>query len=159
MEVQMDQDHDHQHQAVTGSTDLPGGRRKFLRQVGMTAAATAAFAGIGDVAGMKAAGAATKVKPTSAANKDTLVRALPVAELPAVSRKKVQEIRLRHGQEKGENPDAAGAMYCFCDPNHCPGACHPNGVWCHYCYYWSGGYCGPSGYYCIEGCGSGFFCP
>jgi hypothetical protein len=155
----MDQEH-HGQPAQAEGDGKPAGRRKFLRQVGMTALATAAFAGVGDAAGLTSASAASKGKSLGAASKGTLIQAMPVAELPASSRKKVQEIRIRHGQETNVLPDAKGAMYCYCDPGNCPGACHPSNVWCHYCYYWSGAYCGPSGYYCVgTGCGSGFFCP
>ena len=38
----------HQHDAQP-----PSGRRKFLRQLGMTAAATAALSGLADVVGLK----------------------------------------------------------------------------------------------------------
>jgi nitrous oxide reductase len=129
-------------------------RRKFLRQVGVTAAATAAFAGIADATGLGSAFAATKTTPTGPAGKTmTLVRALPAKDLPAGQAKKVQEIRARRAQELAGNvnPATVGEYYCYCTPGQCGSGCHPNGVWCHYCYNVFG-YCIISAHYCIEGC-------
>jgi hypothetical protein len=133
-------------------------RRKFLRQVGLTAAAGAAAAGIVEVAGLAPAFGATRgTTSAGSAGNPTLVRAVTPSKLPASAAKKLQEIRSRQVQESTVHPDSA--MFCYCTPGQCPGgACHPDGVWCHYCYNVSG-FCGPSGYYCINGCGSGYFCP
>ena len=106
----------------------PATRRKFLHQIGMTAAATAAVAGLADVAGMKPAYAATKGTP-----KKTGVRA--VSTLPPEAQKKIHEIR-------SARPDVAVFYSCELTPNHCgAGGCHPAGVWCHFCCYVSS-YCG-----------------
>jgi hypothetical protein len=95
----------HQH-----DTQPPSGRRRFLRQLGMTAAATAALSGLADVAGLKPAAAATRA--------------------PAGT-------KVRGGRDHASIvPDATVTSVTFectlcvgcCDP-----VCTPSGVWCHNC--------------------------
>lgn len=114
-------DREHHEKQPSHSQDPPASRRKFLRHIGMTAAATAAIAGFADVAGMKPALAATK----GASSKSTLVGKAP----PGV-RKQVQEIRASRGLQL-----AAGynTVFCRLAVGYCGAPCHPNGVWCHTC--------------------------
>ena len=120
--------------------DGPATRRKFLRQVGMTAAATAAVAGLADVAGMKPAFAAAKSK------------GVPARAMSPSMQKKIQEIRSVH-------PDTTLFYSCALAPGHCGGPCHPSGVWCHNCCYVSN-YCGGPKIECIYSCNGGdyYFC-
>ncbi|HZR52330.1 MAG TPA: hypothetical protein VFB06_22820 [Streptosporangiaceae bacterium] len=99
----------------------PATRRKFLRQIGMTAAATAAVAGIADIAGMQPARAAANGAPGNS----TLVRSAP----PGV-RKQLQEIRVRRGiaAPAGYNTD-----FCRLDVGFCSGGGCKGGKWCHDC--------------------------
>jgi len=124
--------HDHEPPAEAEGSDRLSNRRKFLRQAGMTTAAVAALAGIGDVMG---------VTPAFASDKDKKFN-WAIASLQTGSGKSAKA------------QDVVEYLNCTCAPNHCPGACHPNGVWCHYCTYSSGGYCVPDGYYCLSGCGT-----
>lgn len=111
-------------------THAPSGRRSFLRQVGLTGVAAAAWAGIGDVVGLT---------PAHAASKGKSPRRVITATIG--------------GHDAPDAPDATQIFNCDCTPGKCPGGpCHPDGVWCHECTWVSGGYCAPNGYYCIEGC-------
>jgi hypothetical protein len=99
------------------------GRRKFMRQVGVGAAATAALVGVTDVVGMKSAVAAT-TKDDPKANKAATIRA--AKEIHA---KKVKEVRARTGSEK----IATIITCCNLSAGHCAGGCRPAGIWCHIC--------------------------
>jgi hypothetical protein len=115
----MDQQHDAQ-----SSQNEPGkapSRRKFLRQVGMTAAAAAAVAGAAEVFGLTPASAAakqgTRGRPALPANK--------LSEAPPALAKKVRDIR---AAQPNYNP-----FYCCSPtPGHCGKPC-PHGEWCHTC--------------------------
>jgi hypothetical protein len=118
----------------------PAPRRKFLRQIGMTAVATAAIAGVADVAGAKPAFAGGKL--AAATNK------LPSGS-KSVAQKKLREIR-------GQNPtETCSEIYvsCLVTPGVCNGGkpCTPDGVWCHTCCYLSGG-CGTRRTLCYTSC-------
>jgi hypothetical protein len=130
--------HDSQPEQNQGA---PATRRKFLRQIGMTAAATAAVTGLADVAGMKPAFAATKGTPKSEG-------ARVISTLSPARQKKIQEIRSAH-------PDTLLFMSCQLTPGKC-GGCHPAGVWCHLCCSVSA-YCGNYGHYnnCSYVCSGG----
>jgi hypothetical protein len=117
----------HQHDAQP-----PNGRRKFLRQLGMTAAATAALSGLADVVGLKPAEAATR----------------------AEGRMKVRGAR---ASASGNLATVTGAFFgCSLCYGCCGSPCTPSGVYCHYC---AGGTLMSngdvvdsfSGYYCIGG--------
>ena len=111
----------HQEAAVPG-------RRKFLRQVGLTAAATAVVAGTADVLGvtpaLASANKAARTKSMLAHN------AVPASELSPVAAKRVREIRTKYD---AAHPDAICSWYCELAPGSCGAPCHPNGVWCHLC--------------------------
>lgn len=126
---------DQHHQPPDGTPPAPS-RRKFLRQVGMTAAATAAAVGAAEALGMTPAFAGSKqgARVTPA----TPMNVMPLAQLPAGTAKRMQEIRSVH-------PDSA--VCCDPDPGHCGGPCHPSSVWCHVCCN-SLGYCW---YSCLYG--------
>jgi hypothetical protein len=94
------------HQHDLQSSD---GRRAFLRRLGMTAVATAALAGIADVAGQNPAGAAVRTK---GANQ---VRGVGQGASAALQSGTVQ------------------SLYCYPNPGQCGSACQPNGVYCHLC--------------------------
>jgi hypothetical protein len=131
-----------------------GSRRKFLRQFGITAAATAAFTGAADAAGLGAAfGASKNTRRDPVGRPMKMVRPMPAHELPRGEFKQVQVIRAQHAQAGQADPGRVdGAYVCWCIPGACPGACHPAGVWCHYCFNTTNQHCIKSGYYCIEGC-------
>lgn len=95
----------HQHDAQP-----PSGRRKFLRQLGMTAAATAALSGIADVAGLKPAEAATRPRGV----------------------KKVRGVRESVTLDSAESATAR-SLYCYPAPGSCGEPCEPSGLYCHGC--------------------------
>jgi hypothetical protein len=121
----------------------PPNRRKFLRHVGMTAAATAALAGITDMAGINPALAASK---GGSLKKATLVRAVKTSELTPAQRKRVRTVT-GTAQPNVDNDD----MFCTCTPGDCGSPCHPSSVWCHYCTKIASSSTCKSGYYCIGG--------
>ncbi len=114
----MDQ-HEHDGQSLGHEAGKASSRRKFLRQVGMTAAATAAAVGAADVFGVTAASAAakqgTRGRPT-----------MKVSEGPPALVKKVRDIR-------AARPNYLPFYCCSPTPGDCGKPCHPNGVWCHTC--------------------------
>jgi hypothetical protein len=116
--------------------DQPSSRRKFLRQIGMTAAATAAFAGITDIAGVKPAYAGTRIKLPGQA---TLIRSATAAEMPRSTVKQIREIRERMA------PDARTC--CIPAPGACGAPCHPKSFFCHACLSANGG----GGFACLHG--------
>jgi hypothetical protein len=128
--------------------NAPATRRKFLRQIGMTGAATAMVVGLADVAGVKPAFAATKATPKSRG-------VLTSPNLPAQAQKRIQEIRARTTAD----PDTAYFVGCSPTPGECGGPCEPAGVWCHWCCYESG-YCGGREISCWRSCigGDYYFC-
>jgi hypothetical protein len=147
MEVPVDKDtHDSQPAQNRGA---PPNRRKFMRQVGMGAAATAAIAGLADVAGMKPAAAATKRAPTN-----TGVLTSPT--LSTTTQKKIQEIRAR---TVDVHPDTTYFIACSPTPGDCGGPCEPAGVWCHWCCV-DENYCGGLAVSCWRSCVGGdyYFC-
>jgi hypothetical protein len=95
----------HQHDAQP-----PSGRRRFLRQLGMTAVGTAALSGLADVVGLKPAAAATRaeggMKIRGARSRASV---LPDATVTSVT----LTCNLCEG---------------CCDPD-----CTPAGVYCHNC--------------------------
>ena len=115
----------HQHVAQP-----PSGRRKFLRQLGMTAVGTAALSGLADVAGLKPAAAATRgMKVRGARNRASVV---PDATVTSVT------------------------LTCTLCEGCCSPACSPSGIWCHNCeaVTWIGGGIGQiawAGIICIGG--------
>lgn len=129
----MDHDHHGPPSEAEGS-DRPSGRRKFLRQAGMTAAAAAALVGIGDVVGLTPASGATMRSAGATMRSGWALTGTQVR--PEIS----------------DAPHNTQVMSCTCTPSQCPETCHPDGVWCHYCVWVSGGYCSPTGYYCLQGC-------
>jgi hypothetical protein len=123
--------HHHDGQSLPPETGPTASRRKFLRQVGMTAAAAAAGVGAADVFGVRSAHAAPKQgthgRPT-----------MKLSEGPPALVKRVREIR-------SARPDEGIPVCCSPAPGNCGRPCHPNGVWCHIC-------CSISCWYsCIEG--------
>jgi hypothetical protein len=106
----------------------PSGRRKFLRQLGMTAAATAALSGLADVVGLKPAAAATRA---------------------------MGDMKARGAREQNSQAATVGATSVICQVcSGCCGApCTPSGVYCHFC--WGQTIVngipiiGFSGYYCL----------
>ena len=103
-------------------------RRKFLRQVGLTAAATAAVAGAADAFGVTAARASTQ---KAARTKVSIGKnATPFSKASPATAKKVREIRAEYN---AAHPDAVCSWYCHLAPGSCGAPCHPNGVWCHVC--------------------------
>jgi hypothetical protein len=118
----MDQQHHDGQPTATVDDSAQPQRRKFLRHVGMAAAA-AAVVGITDVAGAKSAFAATKGSPGS---KAIVIRGGPNGW--GSKAKQIQEIR------HDARPDTSyGYISCNPSANQCGGACTPNGIWCHYC--------------------------
>jgi anaerobic selenocysteine-containing dehydrogenase len=117
----------HQHDAQP-----PSGRRKFLRQLGMTAAATAALSGLADVAGLRPAAAATR-----AAGGMKVRGARKNASLQRVTVNSVY-------------------LTCYVCSGCCGSPCTPSGVYCHHC---TGvtvvngdiGVIAFAGYYCLGG--------
>ena len=117
----------HQHDAQP-----PSGRRKFLRQLGMTAAATAALSGLADVAGLRPAAAATR-----AAGGMKVRGARKNAPLQRVTVNSVY-------------------LTCYVCSGCCGSPCTPSGVYCHHC---TGvtvvngdiGVIAFAGYYCLGG--------
>ena len=108
----------------------PGSRRKFLHQVGMGAAATAAIAGFADVAGMTRASAATKRRVSGKEARE--IRAQNPR--PPHVEKRIQEIRLRKAE--GLTTDSSPSYsYCIPTPGQCNGVGGPckKGYWCHLC--------------------------
>jgi hypothetical protein len=132
----MDQDHHDEKSPEYGGLTAPRSRRKFLRNVGMTAAATAAVVGVTDAMGMMPAFGAARGsgRPGSWAGD------IPISELPPNVAKKMREIRARQGSDPG---------YLCCVPAHgdCGGPCTPASVWCHACCD-SNGHCG---FFCVYG--------
>jgi hypothetical protein len=112
--------HDGQSDQHT-ETPVPN-RRKFLRQAGMTAAATAAVVGAADAFGLTPAFASAK--QTAKAKPATPYNVMPFDKLPASTAKRMKEIRAVH-------PDSVTC--CDPQPGHCNGPCHPSSVWCHLC--------------------------
>jgi hypothetical protein len=116
----MDQ-HQHDGQSSRDETGKAPSRRKFLRQVGMTAAAAAAVAGAADVFGVAPAFAAAK----QGTRDRSATPARKLGEAPPALAKKVREIRTARANY---NP-----FYC-CSPT--PGDCGKpcvRGEWCHTC--------------------------
>ena len=117
----------HQH-----DTQPPSGRRKFLRQLGMTAAATAALSGLADVVGLKPAAAATR------AEGDMKVRG--ARQYTSRANVTVNSVYLE----------------CYVCSGCCGSPCTPSGVYCHHC---TGvtvvngdiGVIAFAGYYCLGG--------
>jgi hypothetical protein len=110
------------------------GRRKFLRQVGMTAAAAAAAVGAAELAGLKPAAAAAKRKAvaSSASSRGTARRKIV---RPLVAGQAVR-------------PDCeAGYDWCVCSEGNCDGGHCPHGYVCNWCF---SGACGDF-YTCIKG--------
>jgi hypothetical protein len=106
------------------------GRRKFLRQLGMTAAATAALSGLADVAGLRPAAAATRA---------------------------AGGMKVRGARNRASSVTVVSAFFgCSLCSGCCGGPCTPSGVYCHFC---AGGTLMSngdtvdtfSGYYCIGG--------
>jgi hypothetical protein len=113
------------------------GRRKFLRQFGMTAAAAAAAVGVTELAGLTPAAAATRGKAATQPFRGT-------APLKIV----------RSAANHAAAPDC-DPIYgtCACDEGHCDGGHCPHGYVCNYCITECG-----DGFYCIKGgCREGFF--
>jgi anaerobic selenocysteine-containing dehydrogenase len=120
----------HQHDAQP-----PSGRRKFLRQLGTTAVATAALSGLADVVGLKPAAAATRaeggMKVRGARNRASVV---PDATVTSVS------------------------VICQHCNGCCGSPCTPSGLYCHFCWGQTILSSNPGipiigfeGYYCIGG--------
>jgi hypothetical protein len=115
----------HQH-----DVQLQSGRRKFLRQLGMTAAATAALSGLADVVGLKPAAAATR---------------------------DAGYMNARGAGEHDSQAATVGATSVICQlcKGCCGGPCTPSGVYCHLC--WGQTIVngipiiGFEGYYCLGG--------
>ncbi len=115
----------HQHGAQP-----PSGRRKFLRQLGVTAAATAALSGLADVVGLKPAAAATRTEGG---------------------------MKVRGAREHDSQAATVGATSVICQlcKGCCGAPCTPSGVYCHFC--WGQTIVngipiiGFSGYYCLGG--------
>jgi hypothetical protein len=111
----------------------PSGRRRFLRQLGMTAVGTAALSGLADVVGLKPAAAVTR----------------------AERGRKVRGARSRAAVV----PDVTVSgisMTCDVCEGCCGTPCTPSGVYCHYCnaitLVAGGGSAGGfAGYYCLGG--------
>jgi hypothetical protein len=130
-------DRDEQTRQRSGQDRDPAefaGRRKFLRQVGMTAAAAAAAVGAAELAGLKPAAAAAKRKAvaSSASSGGTAPRKIvrPVQAGQAVK------------------PDCeAGYDWCWCAEGQCDGGACPHGYVCNYC---ASGQCGDF-FVCIKG--------
>jgi anaerobic selenocysteine-containing dehydrogenase len=119
--------HQHQHDAQP-----PSGRRKFLRQLGTTAVATAALSGLADVVGLKPAAAATR------AEGDMKVRG--ARKHASRERRAVTSVELT----------------CYLCSGCCGSPCTPTGVYCHHCtgVTWLTGDIGViafAGYYCLGG--------
>jgi hypothetical protein len=130
-------DQDEEARQRSGQDRAPAeftGRRKFLRQVGMTAAAAAAAVGAAELAGLKPAAAAAK-------------RNAVASSAPFRGTAPIKIVRpVRTGQ--GATPDCYAAYGgCFCSEGHCDDGHCPHGYVCNYCFSTS---CG-SGYYCIKG--------
>lgn len=118
----MDNNHQDEQRTPVADTGAAHGRRKFLRQAGMTAAATAALVGVADVAGVAPAFASAKGP--------TIRKATALSTAKGVrpgSTKQVQEIRAT--ATAGSDP----FFSCILAPGHCNGNCTPNGVFCHHC--------------------------
>jgi anaerobic selenocysteine-containing dehydrogenase len=101
----------HQHDAQP-----PSGRRKFLSQLGMTAAATAALSGLADVVGLKPAAAATR------------------------------DMKVRGARQHASLEPATATYTTFtCElcQGCCGAPCTPTGVYCHQC--WASTYVNGSG--------------
>ncbi len=122
-------------------------RRKFLRQIGMTAAAGAAVAGFADVAGLAPALASAKSAPKARG-------VLAHSTLPAQTQKKIREIRAHRASP--DVPQASLFVNCSPTPGQCGGPCHPNGVWCHWCCLESA-HCGGRKISCWRSCIGGDF--
>jgi hypothetical protein len=103
-----------------------GGRRKFLRQFGVTAAATAAAAGLIDVAGVQPAFASDNKRKPSGVQRPPRKRVRGVEDAEA-------ERFLR--------------VNCSLAPNMCGEPCAHN-LWCHVC---SNSSNGAQAYFCIGG--------
>lgn len=138
----MDQDHHDERPPEYGGLSAPRSRRKFLRNVGMTAAATAAVVGVTDVMGMKSAFAATKEPAGQGGHGGQGAPGcnLTISDLPPAVAKKMREIRTQQGSDPG---------YLCCVPAHgdCGAGCTPGSVWCHACCD-SNGHCG---FFCVYG--------
>lgn len=116
--------------------DRTASRRKFLRQIGVSAVGTAALAGMVDITGMSAASAATQ-------------RAR--AKLAAAKKSQGKSVRAVNAQA-GATPAACTVSVvgsCTCAPGNCGGPC-PKGYWCNYCQTHDPTYCA-SGFRCIAG--------
>lgn len=115
----------------SGSGASPS-RRKFLRQFGIAGAATAAFVGMADMAGLEAARGAVKSSKPQAANRP----------------KSAKQVRTLAEPDTANCSNVLGEA--FCSPGKCGKAC-PSGYWCNYT--WNvGAACGArSGYRCVKG--------
>jgi hypothetical protein len=124
----MNQD-EHDNRAEQALTN----RRKFLRQVGMTAAATAAVAGFADVTGVTWASAAAKGRISGKEAKEFRAQ----NPRPPHIEKRIQEIRERRATDPQAFASSSFGSYSYCIPT--PGQCNgvggpcPKGKWCHLC--------------------------
>lgn len=114
-------------------------RRKFLRQVGLTTAVAAAAVGAAELAGLAPASAAAKKTAGKAGQKLRFQGLAPVKVVRSTAARPATSV----------TPDCEVFNGpCYCEPNHCDGAC-PSGYWCNLCISLPCGY--SSGFYCVKG--------